>query len=269
MAISRLLHTFSEQKWLLPYSKLKLIGDVLLHKYTQGNIDAFTKKLSLFDAVEEADPMATRMEGDTLIFPISGTLMPRVGAVEAMCGFVSTLDIKRNMLKALDATGPARMILHIDSGGGASTGIQELGNFINSLSKQIPMLAFSDTIMASGGFWLGAATGRIVATPSAQLGSVGVFRQVQKITEEGVETHIFQAGSKKTFGHPNIPMTEAEATHFQNDVELVMEVFLDEMARFRNISRDELKATQGSHGDAQFNSIFVDKIVMSIDELLN
>ena len=272
MAISNLLQAFSDQKWLLPYSHFKKMSDILMYKFTTGNIEKFLeiKEINRHDPEEDERRRrnsGARMVGDTMLFPIEGTLMPEVGMMEAMCGFVSTISLGESLKASVIQHRPHNIIFPIRSPGGAVTGVPELGDLIAEVANDIPSIAFTDTMMASGGFWLGSAVGRIAATRSAILGSVGVFQEVHKIQEDGVEVHVFQAGSKKTFGHPNVPMTDAESVHFQKSVDQTMELFLKSVSDFRSIDIEELRKTEGSHGEAEFNSIFVDDIVNSIDDL--
>lgn len=67
------------------------------------------------------------------------------------------------------------VLLTINSPGGTVVGTAEMARAINSLAAEKPVICVVDEMAASAGYWPAAASGNIYATPSADIGSVGVY----------------------------------------------------------------------------------------------
>ena len=69
------------------------------------------------------------------------------------------------------------VFLDIDSPGGTVAGTPELAATVKSINDRKPVYAFSSGLMASAAYWIASQARAIYATPSAQVGSIGVLGQ--------------------------------------------------------------------------------------------
>jgi ClpP class serine protease len=197
---------------------------------------------------------------------LSGVLTPRFNA-SAMCGasnFVSTNDAILNYLDLADKFD--KILLHVDSQGGAAIGVMEFADAIRNSSAYV--VGFTDTVAASGGYWILSACDEVVATPSAVVGSIGVYSAVTKKESSTMKTHYFSAGAKKLYGAKDTPLSDAEASHFQTSVDRMYEQFTSAVALNRGLPVEAIKATEaGTFAASEVVGLLVDRIVNNITEV--
>lgn len=178
------------------------------------------------EGLPAAEPprLAGARPGDAVI-SVSGVIGKRLSMMETMCG---ATDVDR-LAEAFDAAqaDPAvqRIVLHIDSPGGTVTGVPELAARMAD-EKRKPMIAVSDTVIASAAYWLASAADEIRVTPTAQVGAIGVVMQVRDGVEPGpagaprARLRVFRSGAHKAMGVDG-PLTEAQAAHIQAQVDAI------------------------------------------------
>lgn len=151
------------------------------------------------------------------IITIDGEIGKRVSAP----GVVDVDEIAKAVRIATNANTKAT-ILHINSPGGGSIGVAECGEIIRVSSERKPIFTYCDTICASAAYWLASCTNGIYATPSSELGSIGVYAKVVDYSENlkmnGINVQVFSAGEMKTMGQGDTPLSEKEAKFIQDDV---------------------------------------------------
>lgn len=144
-------------------------------------------------------------------------------------------EIKARIEQALADDEVQGILYSIYSPGGTVAGTQELASFIKQASKQKPSLAFVDGMACSAAYWLASATGKIIATESAELGSIGVVLTHQDYSnfneKVGVKYTYITAGSKKSIGASDMPLSEQDKDYLQNKVNLLYEIFLQEISQ--------------------------------------
>jgi ClpP class serine protease len=68
------------------------------------------------------------------------------------------------------------IVIQIDSPGGNVAGTPEVARKIyEARGKGKAIIAQADSLMASAAYYIGAAADEIVATPSSEVGSIGVY----------------------------------------------------------------------------------------------
>jgi signal peptide peptidase SppA len=106
--------------------------------------------------------------------------------------------------------------LSINSPGGAPAQTALLFRRIRQLAaeRQVPVLAFTEDVAASGGYWLALAADEIFAEESSLLGSIGVvtasFGFAQVLARLGVERRLYTAGERKSLLDPFLPENAAD-----------------------------------------------------------
>ena len=98
--------------------------------------------------------------------------------------------------------------LAINCPGGSPAQSALIGNSIRRLAeeKNIPVLAFTEDVAASGGYWLACAADEIYAQESSIVGSIGVisasFGFQDLIARYGIERRVHTSGKNKGFLDP-------------------------------------------------------------------
>ncbi|MBM3512843.1 MAG: S49 family peptidase [Alphaproteobacteria bacterium] len=104
------------------------------------------------------------------------------------------------------------VVLIINSPGGSAVQSAQLTQMIRAASrdKRIPVLAFTEDVAASGGYWLALAGDEIYADPMSIVGSIGViaasFGAHELLAKIGVERRIYTAGDRKSLLDPFRPI---------------------------------------------------------------
>jgi signal peptide peptidase SppA len=148
------------------------------------------------------------------------------------------------------------VFLDIDSPGGTVAGTPELANAVASLDKQKPVYAFSSGLMASAAYWIASQARAIYATPSAQVGSIGVVQAVvdrsAAISAAGIKVEVFSVGKYKAMGAPGTPLTDDQRELIQSNLaEIAGEFHAAVLAKGRSIPPEAMEGQTFSGKQAQ------------------
>jgi len=137
------------------------------------------------------------------------------------------------------------LLLDIDSPGGSATGSDLLYHSLKRVGESKPVVAYVRGLGASGGYYLCCAASRVVALPTALIGSIGVIH-VRPILEQllgkiGVEFSILKEGRLKDMSgfwrHP----TDEESTKFQGLLTEMYDTFVNVVAEGRNLAQSRVR----------------------------
>lgn len=190
------------------------------------------------------------------------------------CNIVGYDDIRNAIVCAINA-GAKEIVCYISSPGGMVMGIGACSDFIREANKSVPIQFYTDTLCASGGVWLGATLGNLVASRHAEVGSVGVVGVTSEYTEYfkmiGVTKRVFKSTPLKMSGNPNEKLDAANAAEIQRSVDDSAKRFIDHLAQGLKLSSDYISSNiatgQMWYADEAMQLGLVSKI-MSFDELL-
>jgi ClpP class serine protease len=178
------------------------------------------------------------------MIPIRGIIGKGLDPMEMACGGADIDVIEGAFDKANRDSSVERIVMRINSPGGQVTGVPELAEKIYR-TKQKPVIAVSDSLMASAAYYLASAADEIVVTPSAQVGSIGTVLQVREaVTPNSADgrtrLRVFRSGVDKGAGSDG-PLTEAQAAHIQAQVDYMGALFRDDVTKARpNISAESM-----------------------------
>lgn len=131
------------------------------------------------------------------------------------------------------------IVLRIDSPGGGVVPSQEIYDAVqrvrNKNSKAV--IASMGTVAASGGYYIAAATDRIMANPGTLTGSIGVIMETANVEgllkKIGVEGIVVKSGKFKDVGSPLRKMSDEEHALLQSVMDDVHKQFIDAVAEGR------------------------------------
>lgn len=142
--------------------------------------------------------------------------------------------------------------LIINSPGGSAVQSAQLAGLIRSYSrdKRIPVLAFTEDVAASGGYWLALAGDEIYADAMSIVGSIGVIAAtfgVHELMERiGVERRIYTQGERKSMLDPFRPVDP-------KDVQRLNELQSDIHKQFIAAVKDRRALKLNAEDDVLFN----------------
>jgi protease-4 len=159
------------------------------------------------------------------------------------------------------------IVLRINSPGGSATASDLILRELELTREQKPIIVSMGNVAASGGYWIALESDRIFAESTTITGSIGVFGILPNFEDITAENGITW-DSVKTAPFADIdtvarPKTEAELATIQQFVDQIYNLFLDKVARSREMPRSAVAAVaQGrvwSGSDAAANGL-VDQI---------
>jgi len=155
-------------------------------------------------------------------------------------GGVCCEDIAALLDKAANDISVKKVLLYINSPGGEVDGTPELADMIYKYPK--PIYSYASSLMASAGYWIGAACDMIFAQEAASIGSVGVYGCIYDISKmlenAGVQELIFRS-SQSPKKNPD-PKTEEGKSQIQIHIDQLAEIFIDKLAIYRRTTAEKV-----------------------------
>jgi protease-4 len=182
----------------------------------------------------------------------------------AMGGIAYGYDIKEKLLDAAKDEKIKAVMLFVTTPGGSIVGSQAIHEGVLAVkAAKKPIVAYVDTISASGGVWSTAGADKIFADHGSLIGSVGVnfgnwlyFEDPTAVdngifgggveTRGGVRAKFVGAGLGKDLGNPWRPMTEREDALLQATADEFYQKFLNHVVENRGIDRQRLVEEYGA-----------------------
>lgn len=174
------------------------------------------------------------------IIEINGVIAKKMNMFTRISGGASTQIAQRDITAAFNDPDANAIILSIDSPGGTVDGTEELASSIHDMTLQSskPIVTFSDGLMASAAYWIGAASDRIYISGSTQtIGSIGVVAthvDYSKQEEQlGIKTTEIYAGKYKRIASEYAPLSDEGRQYIQDRIDYFYSIFVNTMARYR------------------------------------
>lgn len=176
------------------------------------------------------------------VIPISGPLFRHADMLSEMCGATSYATLRKDLQVAADDAGVHSIVLSIDSPGGEVNGVAELAGAVRAMRGQKPIVAYVGGIGASAAYWIASAADKVVAAPTAQLGSIGVmatYTDGRKAEEASGKKAIVIRSSQSPNKNPD-PTTDAGMTQIQRRIDAMARVFISDVANYRGVSAQQV-----------------------------
>lgn len=160
------------------------------------------------------------------------------------------------------------VVIRINSPGGSPAGSEEVYNAIMRLRKAgKPVYVSMGDVAASGGYFIASASDKIYADASTLTGSIGVIFHSADLSELykkiGYKPEVIKSGKFKDIGSDTRPLTSEERALLQGIINNTYEVFLNAVAKGRNIPINELKPIADGRiytGDQALKIKLIDKV---------
>lgn len=188
--------------------------------------------------------------GVIAVIPVVGTLTQRVEFIGSDATR-STADIMAEVQAAAADAQVSAIVLEIDSPGGEVFGVPEAWAAIRDAAAGKPVVAIANSMAASAALYLASAATELWVTPSGMVGSVGVYAlhvDASKALEQAGESWTFVIAEESPFkveGNPAGPLTQDARSELQKSVDRYMGMFVRDLARGRNVSREVVRKDFG------------------------
>lgn len=191
------------------------------------------------------------VSGSIALLPLYGPISQRASIWQEMFGGTSTEAFGAAFVRAINADRIGGVVIDVDSPGGTTAGVQELADIIHEGAQRKPVVAVANSTMASAAYWIASQVGpgRLMAAPGADVGSIGVFRLHEDVSEmlahDGVKVTFLAMPEHKTEANPFEPLSAEAAQHHLQQVAATYDQFVGAVARGRGITTAAVKKGYG------------------------
>ena len=207
------------------------------------------------------------------IVPIVGPIGKGLTPFERMTG-ASDLNLVSDQIDAFLADSEVQTIVfHIDSPGGVVGGVEEVARKIANSSK--PTIAYTDGMMCSAAYWLGSSADRVISSPSADVGSIGVYMNLidvsQAYADMGVKAVVIKSSATpyKGAGIEGTSLSPEQVAHFQAEVDAIYADFVASVKSKRKMASEDAMKGQSMSGKVASSMGLLTGIADSLSEVLN
>jgi signal peptide peptidase SppA len=203
----------------------------------------------LASAREAAAQQLRKVNGRVAVMPIHGVIEQRMSPMGYTFGGFSTEDGEAALRSMVDNPSIDAIVLHVDSPGGSTYGVQEFSDAIFEARGKKKIYAVADSTAASAAYWIASAADTFIATPGGDVGSIGVYMvhadESKAWDNMGVKFSIIKAGKHKAEGNPFEPLGTEGRDYFQGLVDDTYGKFIDTISRNRKTSRSTVREKFG------------------------
>lgn len=144
------------------------------------------------------------------------------------------------------------IVIRINSPGGEVTASDYLHHIIQETDKVKPVIAYLDTIAASGGYYAACGTRHLMAHPTTFTGSIGVIMQSVKyadlLDKLGLRMEVYKSGTMKDLLSGSRRTYPEEAALVSELIAETYERFLGVVAENRHKPIEELRGSKFTDG---------------------
>ena len=151
-----------------------------------------------------------RLRGDIPVVPVI-RLSGAIGLSTPLRPGVTLAGVARPLERAFGMRRARAVALLINSPGGSPVQSHAIYRRIRQLSEEkgVPVIAFAEDVIASGGYMIACAADEIVCDPSSIVGSIGVvggsFGFAKLMDRIGIERRLYTSGENKAMLDPFLP----------------------------------------------------------------
>lgn len=202
-----------------------------------------------------AEPGNTPRSGYDMVGPIAmidvqGTLVQKLGSLRPWSGMTGYDGLRQNLFMAIADPKVEAIALNIDSPGGEVAGCFDLVDTIYGLRGKKPIWAILDESAYSAAYAIASAADKIYVPRTGGVGSIGVIAAhvdlSQALTAAGIKVTFITYGDYKADGHAELPLSDEALARFQADIDAMGELFVETVARNRNISAATVRGTKAA-----------------------
>lgn len=221
--------------------------------------EILARRLAGFDADDEAvtaalEARATRdvpvpSGGSVAVIPIAGVIAPRMNLFTEASGGTSFEALTAQLQKAIADPNVRHIVFDVDSPGGNVAGASEFAREVLRARTLKPVTAQAQHLLASAAYWGMAGATEIVASPSALVGSIGVYTLHDDISamldQLGIKREVFSAGRYKAEGADGGPLSDDAKAHVQQLVDGSYGRMVGDIAKGRGVKPAEVRSGFG------------------------
>jgi protease IV len=177
------------------------------------------------------------------IIPIQGEIS--YGQANLLGGEITNPDtVKEELKKAEEDSTIRSILLEVNSPGGTPVASEEIMEAVKECKK--PVIVWVSDVGASGAYLASSSADKIIASPSSQVGSIGVlmdFTDLSQLYQNiGVNRYAITGGKYKDMGADYRNLTPEERNMLQGMVNEDYDYFISLVAENRKLDRNYVRS---------------------------
>lgn len=224
--------------WAIQPEALRQILEIATREHIPDFDAVDAKRARRLDGTDSA-----RVRDGVAIVSVVGPIVRYADFFSDISGATSITTLSRDFNAALTDPNVRAIVLSIDSPGGEVAGVNEFAQMIFDARGRKPIVAYVDGMAASAAYWIASAADEIVADATALLGSIGVIATVPNPGARSAKEINF-VSSQSPKKRPD-PTTESGKDQMQDLVDRLADVFVETVARNRDVSVDTVLSDFG------------------------
>lgn len=247
----RSLSVATAKPWLITEDSFNVIAAILDERANGGkpSREEVMARLGIRVAADSAD--GGDVGSPVAVIRMNGPIVPRGDMFSEVSGLSSVEGMQAQFRAALADPDVKAIVFDIDSPGGSSDLIPEFASEILAARGVKPIVGVANTLCASAAYWLAAQMDELVASPSADVGSIGVYTAHTDVTAANRQagrrvTVVSSAGSPhKTEFSPHAKLSVDAEAEMQRRVDNLYDDFVGAVADGRATSTDDVQDNYG------------------------
>ncbi|MBI5189561.1 MAG: signal peptide peptidase SppA [Nitrospirae bacterium] len=155
-------------------------------------------------------------------------------------------DVIKQLKEYSENDSVKAIVLRIDSPGGAVVPSQEIYAEVRKLKAKSgqKVVTSMGSVAASGGYYIAAASDRIMANPGSLTGSIGVIMEFataeELMNKIGLKEEVIKSGARKDVGNFMRSMTPEDRAYLQAVIDDVHDQFVEAVAKGRRMKKEDV-----------------------------
>jgi len=210
--------------------------------------------------------------GGVAVIAVRGTLVQRTGTLRPWSGMCGYDGLRQSLALALDDPEVDAIVLDIDSPGGEVAGCFDLVDQVYAARAVKPIRAILAENAFSAAYALASAASSVSVPRTGGTGSVGVLALhvdwSRALADAGISVTLVTYGARKADGNEFQPLSEPALARFQADIDRIGELFVDTVARNRNLAPSAIAGLEAATflGEAGVLAGLADRVAAPDDE---
>lgn len=221
----------------------------LVERVCSGHLDASSMRAAFGDRGNT--PTVSAPKG-TAVVSLTGVLTPGASLFTMLGIGTSLLEFSRQLRAADGDPLIAAIVIVVDSPGGLVSLVPETAALMRRVRARKPVVAVVSGYDASAAYWITSNATRLEATPSANIGAIGVYTTrvsvARQLERDGIDVEVFSAGRHKAEGQPVTPITDPERQATMARVNETYGEFIADVGSGRGVS---VSAVSGGFGEGR------------------
>ena len=152
--------------------------------------------------------------------------------------------LKELLDKAEDDDNIVAVVLRVNSGGGTATAGEEMAEYVRNFSK--PIVVSSASVNASAAYEISSQADYIYVAKSTEIGAIGTAMQLTDLSglldKLGISMDVITSSDEKDSTYGYRPLTDDERAYYQDMIDQINQVFIENVADGRGMSVTQVKA---------------------------